>query len=100
MRTLQPKSHLLLLGFLLLLATVVWLAYFIRDPFPEETSTASSSRSSQETRERKVDLQARESAADNTFWAKEMLAQACGRTFESFWDSLNASSNKLNLIAA
>jgi hypothetical protein len=44
-------------------------------------------------------LEAREKVADKTLWAKEMLAQSCGRTFETFWDALNAASNKLSLVA-
>jgi len=44
-------------------------------------------------------LEAREKQADNTIWAKEMLAQTCARRFESLWDLVNASTNKLSLIA-
>src|SRR5580765_884793 len=100
MQTPQYKSHLLVLGFLLVFTTVVWLLYFARSPSPEIISTDSSNRSIQAAPELKLDLQAREKAADNTFWAKEILAQDCGRTFETFWNSLHASSNKLDLIAA
>ena len=28
-----------------------------------------------------------------------MLAEECGRTIESLWDSLNAATNKLQLVA-
>ena len=93
------KSRLLLLGLLLLFTTIVWLVYLNPSSSPEDISSAPTSLSIQEAPGSRVDLQAREQAADNTYWAKEMLAQACGRTFESFWDSLNASSNKLGLIA-
>lgn len=44
-------------------------------------------------------LEARERRADETVWAKEMLAQRCGEVVESFWDSLNAATNKLALAA-
>jgi ASPIC/UnbV protein/VCBS repeat protein len=44
-------------------------------------------------------LQAREDEIDRTIWAKEILAQRCGRTFESLWDSINASTNKFSLAA-
>jgi hypothetical protein len=45
-------------------------------------------------------LEARERRADETVWAKEMLAQGCARTIESLWDSLNAATNKLSLVAS
>lgn len=45
-------------------------------------------------------LAAREKAADETVWAKEILAQACARTFEAFWDSINAATNKFALLRA
>jgi hypothetical protein len=32
-------------------------------------------------------------------WAKEMLAQECGRTIESLWDAVNAATNKLTIVA-
>jgi len=44
--------------------------------------------------------EAQERHADETVWAKEILAQECGRTFESLWDSLNAATNKLSLMAS
>src|SRR5439155_4390832 len=42
---------------------------------------------------------ARERTADETVWAKEILAEDCGRTIESLWDSLNAATNKLQIAA-
>jgi hypothetical protein len=44
-------------------------------------------------------LEIRENEADRTFWAKEILAQSCGRTFESLWDSINVATNKLDVLA-
>ncbi len=43
-------------------------------------------------------LVAREKAANESVWAKEILAQACGRTFEALWDSINAATNRLGLL--
>ena len=43
-------------------------------------------------------LKAREDQADQTVWAKEMLAEKCGSVFESLWDAVNASSNKLETL--
>lgn len=40
-------------------------------------------------------LAARERRADETFWARETLAQACGRTVDELWDALNAATNRL-----
>ena len=45
-------------------------------------------------------LEARENELDRTVWAKEMLAQECGRVFESLWDSLNAATNKFDVLAS
>lgn len=44
-------------------------------------------------------LEARERELNQTVWAVELLAQDCARTFETLWDSLNASTNKLDLAA-
>ena len=44
-------------------------------------------------------LESREQTIDKTIWAKEMLAERCGRTLEDLWDRVNASSNKLQVIA-
>lgn len=45
-------------------------------------------------------LEARERRVAETVWAPEILAQECGRTFESLWDSINAATNKLSLAAS
>lgn len=37
---------------------------------------------------------------DETVWAKEILAQKSAQVFESFWDDLNAATNKLRLAAS
>jgi hypothetical protein len=44
-------------------------------------------------------LKIREDRADRTYWAKEILSEQCGRTFEALWDSVNASTNKLSVLA-
>jgi hypothetical protein len=46
-----------------------------------------------------AELNSRELEADRTVWAKEILAERCGRTFEILWDALNAATNKLNVLA-
>jgi len=45
-------------------------------------------------------LEARERTADETVWAKEILAEDSGRTIESLWDSLNAATNKLQVAGS
>ncbi|MBM3880486.1 MAG: CRTAC1 family protein [Verrucomicrobia bacterium] len=45
-------------------------------------------------------LEARERTADETVWAKELLAQACGERFDRLWDALNAATNRFETAAA
>src|SRR5262245_47486821 len=45
-----------------------------------------------------IALEARERKADETVWAKEILAQRCGQAIEQLWDALNASTNKLAIV--
>lgn len=45
-------------------------------------------------------LEARERMAAETFWARELLAQKCGGTFEALWDSINMATNKWGLVAS
>jgi hypothetical protein len=59
-----------------------------------------SSRSVNEAKARIAKLEADEARVDQTFWAKEILAQHCGHTIDLLWDSLNAATNKLEMLAA
>ena len=90
----SPKK--LFLYLLFFLGGCLWLKYLAHKPFPWEHSD---SHQAVKSADRSAWLQAREKEADQRFWSKEMLAQSCGRRFESFWDSINASTNKLSLIA-
>ena len=45
-------------------------------------------------------LEAGETQIAETVWAKELLAEDCGRVFEQLWDSLNAATDKLGLLAS
>ena len=47
-----------------------------------------------------LSLEASENELNKTAWAKEILAEQCGQVFESLWDSLNAATNKLDVIAS
>ncbi|MHB8521248.1 MAG: CRTAC1 family protein [Limisphaerales bacterium] len=59
-----------------------------------------SSRIGQELAARFARFEAGEKHVDETAWAREILAEHCGWTFESLWDSLNAATNKLELAAS
>ena len=67
---------------------------------PSAGSTDSSRRISAEMVARVAALEARERHLAETVWVKELLAQECGRTFESLWNSLNAATNKLRVLAS
>lgn len=84
---------------LVILATLgmAILLWFAIPPFLWETG--SEDNTSGGTTGQGAWLEAREKAADDGMWRAEMLAQACGRTFESLWDAVNQSTNKLDLIA-
>jgi len=87
----------------LLIAFAAGAAMFIlwrlqRAPYPWERPESSVAPSPTVT-SNAAWLKAREEQADQTVWAKEMLAQQCGRVFESLWDSVNASTNKLETVA-
>ncbi|HEU0038603.1 MAG TPA: hypothetical protein VFR76_04960, partial [Verrucomicrobiae bacterium] len=75
------------------------LRWFTHTPFPWEDSANSPDRANSDLPGRGAWLEAREKAADKSVWSKEMLAQSCGRTLESLWDSVNRATNKLSIIA-
>src|SRR6266849_8658226 len=93
--SLSPKKFLFLAGVLLFLGACLWLMRLARTPYSWERANPRSQLATGSG----AWLEAREKEANNTIWAKEMLAQRCGRRFESLWDSINASTNKLSLIA-
>jgi hypothetical protein len=47
-----------------------------------------------------LSLEAGEDQLSRTVWEKEILAEQCGQVFESLWDSFNASTNKLDVVAS
>lgn len=83
----------LLLGAVLLGVGLAAL-WFSRRPLPWELTQAN-----KEEVQGSTWLEAREQQADQTFWAKEMLAQSYGRVIEDLWDAINAGSNKLAVVA-
>jgi hypothetical protein len=84
---------------LVVLGTVVTLFWFTHRTLPWESGPPQQDPQTRELLARRARLDAREQEADRTVWAKEMLAQNCGRTIEILWDSVNATSNKLQRIA-
>jgi len=44
-------------------------------------------------------IEAKEQQLNETVWAPEILAQGCSRTFDTLWDSINAATNKLDILA-
>jgi enediyne biosynthesis protein E4 len=73
-------------------------------PSPAPMSTTqgadSGSRISPELMARLSQLEAREREWNRTIWAKEILAQDCGRIFDELWDAINAATNKLAVVTA
>jgi hypothetical protein len=63
-------------------------------------ATNSHGRLSPEIAKELAELEGRERHFSGTLWAKEMLAEECGRTFEAFWDQLKGSTNKLAAVKA
>jgi hypothetical protein len=84
----------------LAVAAAVLMLLWVERGFVSEDESSASGRSVREVSEKRAQLEAREAAADKTIWAKELLAQSCGRRFETLWDSINAASNRLSVIAA
>ena len=92
------KKLIFLAVILLLLGAGLLLVRFTHAPFPWESSNTANQSETQLAPGNPLEI--REQEADKTVWAKEMLAQLCGRTFESLWDAVNAATNKLSLLAA
>ena len=78
---------------------VLLLIWPRRESVASADSTNPKGRISHELAAEVANLEARELKIAQTVWAREMLAQECGRTFEALWDSLNAATNKLNVVA-
>lgn len=68
----------------------------ITDPHPPGTALH---RVDPETVTAVSKLEAEEGDAEARFWHQERVAQNLGRTIESWWDALNASSNRMALAA-
>jgi hypothetical protein len=88
-----------LLVLLALLAMAVFLAWWVRRDSTASRLARESNNADPKVVARFLALEAREREMEQTVWLKEMLAQECARVFESLWDSLNAATNKLRVLA-
>jgi hypothetical protein len=92
-----PRKSLFLLFILLALVGAIALFWFTHTSLPWERSTVDGNQS---VDGRTHSLDVHEQEADRTVWAKEMLAEACGRCFEALWDSVNTSTDKIGSISS
>src|SRR5436190_11161766 len=93
------KKSIFLLCSLLTLAAMLLLLWLTHVSLPWENPVESERPEARAQSARNSSLENKEKNADRTFWAKEMLAESCGRVFESLWDSLNATTNKWEVLA-
>src|SRR5205809_154938 len=90
---------------LIVLSVLLLLGVALRLGFKQRPSAAADSADptglvSQKLVDQFLSLEARENELNRTVWAKEILAEQCGQVFESLWDSLNAATNKLDIVAS
>jgi ASPIC/UnbV protein/VCBS repeat protein len=97
--TSSKKLCLVILVALVSIGAALFLIRTRRESSPPAESANLNSRISGELAGEVVRLEAREQQMNETVWAKELLAQDCGRTFETLWDSVNAATNKLGVLA-
>src|SRR5437870_7207075 len=92
--------NLLIVLFVLLLLGVALRMGLKRRPSAAADSTDPTGLVSQKLVDQFMSLEARENELNKTIWAKEILAEQCGQLFEALWDSLNAATNKLDVVAS
>src|SRR6266581_4809753 len=92
--------NLLILLFVLLLLGVALRVGFQQRPSAAADSTDPTGLVSQALVDQFMSLEARENDLNKTVWAKEILAEQCGQVFEAVWDSFNAATNKLDVVAS
>jgi len=94
----RHRSTRLLVLFALL--AVVIVAWWVRRSHTALRPAKETASADPKVVARFLELEAREREVEQRVWAKEMLAQECARVFESWWDALNAATNKLRVLAA
>src|SRR5438046_2014639 len=92
--------NLLIVLFVLLLLGLALRVSLKQRPSATAHSTDPAGLVSQKLVDQFMSLEARENELNKTVWAKEILAEQCGQVFESLWDSLNAATNKLDVVAS
>src|SRR5438477_7223765 len=92
--------NLLIVLFVLLMIGVVRRVGLKHRQSEASDSTDPTGLVSQKLVDQFLSLEARENELNKTVWAKEILAEQCGQVFESLWDSLNAATNKLDVVAS
>src|SRR6266498_338009 len=92
--------NLLIVLFVLLLLGVALRVGLKQRPPAAADSADPTGLVSQKLVDQFMSLEAKENELNKTVWAKEILAEQCGQVFESLWDSFNAASNKLNVVAS
>ncbi len=85
---------------LLTVLALVAMSWWIKRSFTASRPAEVTGPENSETVARFLALEAREREAELTVWSREMLAQECGRVFESLWDSLNETTNKFRALAS
>src|ERR1041385_4806861 len=91
---------LLIVLFILLLLGVALRVGLKRRPSASADAADPNGLVSQELVDQFMALESQENQLNQTVWAKEILAEQCGRVFDSLWDSLNETTNKLELAAS
>lgn len=91
------KKALILLGLLLLLVGI--LSLWLRDMGFAPDSSATHGGPGEPAPNPGGPLALKEKEAETKFWAGEILAEDYGRVFESLWDEVNGSKDKLSVLA-
>jgi enediyne biosynthesis protein E4 len=85
----------------LLLLSGVWIFLQRRVLPPSETNLPSQSASDrQQLSAQLIAIGSQENQVAHTVWAPELLAEQAGEVIESLWDTLNAATNKFDVLQA
>ncbi len=90
----------MILVLLALLIGVAGVVLFRRDAPTGHAKRDPSRLDIQELTARVAALETQEEEVDRTIWFAELQAQHCGAVFERLWDSLNAASDKIEVLRA
>ena len=98
----SPRRRISLYAFaaLCLLIVAVWI--FRHRPIPQsvEKLPGNPPATLQQLAAQLTALEAKENEVERTVWAPELVAEQCGVVFDSLWDSLNAATNKFEVLRA